>query len=350
MPFGYDAGAYAEMQNLSTWRESLNYDKMMAQDAAYKEAANKYSTPNGTGGTMYGVPYSYGGSTSSSGGGSSSSMPPPSGGGTIGGATQPAPYNTGITVGSTNPLSVQMQEQYDPWSRYRPQAGDQLAGKMGATSPSDIYRSKLEAMVSGQFSPDDPSYQWRFQQGQQATERSLAAKGLLNSGNAAIELQQYGQGAASQEYGAQFDRLLKGMSGTEDVYNTQMGRLMKMAGVDLDPTAGGKLAVQTGQLGVDQGKLGLAGQELSNRWAIDQSKLGLESQQLANQWALGNREADIKEQGVQNSNPMWQSIFNPSSGSTQQTASWDEIRAAKEAMNTAKDRQSYLDQASDIWS
>lgn len=227
---------------------------------------------------------------------------------------------------NANPLSPQIQQQYDPWSKYRPQAGEELAGSIGQSSPSDIYKSKLAQMVGGQFSPSDPSYNWRFKQGQQAVERSLAAKGLLNSGNAAIELQQYGQGAASQEYSAQFSRLLSGMAGTEDVYNTQMDRLMKMAGIDIDPTSGGKLAIQSGQLGVEQGRLGLQGQELANDWylknaglGLEQGKLGLSSQELANEWALKNRELGLKEQlgyqsmltggvgGMQGTN--WSAIF-----------------------------------------
>jgi hypothetical protein len=136
------------------------------------------------------------------------------------------------------------QATYDPWSKYRGAAGDKLASnEFGANDPSNFYRDKLQAMSSGEFSPDDPSYAWRFQQGQQATERSLASKGLLNSGNAAIELQQYGQGAASQEYGAQFTRMLQGLTGVSQQYDTQQQRLMSMAGINLDPSTGAKLNI-----------------------------------------------------------------------------------------------------------
>jgi hypothetical protein len=178
------------------------------------------------------------------GGGSSVSMS---------GATGGAPAGTGVTD--------TRQTTYDPWSKYRAQAGDKLAAGMGS-DPSNFYREKLQSMSEGNFSPDDPSYQWRLKQGQQAVERSLAAKGLLNSGNAAIELQQYGQGAASQEYGAQFDRMLKGLSGVSQQYDTQQQRLMQMAGIGLDPTAGAKL--------------GIAQQEANTN-----------SQQVANQFSLG---------------------------------------------------------------
>jgi hypothetical protein len=120
----------------------------------------------------------------------------------------------------------------DPFSFYRGSAADMLAGYADPKAdPSNIYRSRLQQMLMGEFSPNDPSYQWRFDQGQQAVERSLAARGLLDSGNAAIELQQYGQGAASQEYQAQFARILGAMGGVENQYNSQIGRLMELAGI-----------------------------------------------------------------------------------------------------------------------
>lgn len=132
----------------------------------------------------------------------------------------------------------------DPWGFYRENAGNQLNSKfLNGNDPSDFYRNKLQALSSGQFGPSDPSYQWRFDQGQQAVERSQAAKGLLNSGNAAIELQQYGQGAASQEYQAEFQRTLQGLSGVESQYNSQFSRLAQMAGINLDPTGSDKIDV-----------------------------------------------------------------------------------------------------------
>ena len=133
------------------------------------------------------------------------------------------------------------QLRLDPWGYYRAGAADNLAQFAGREDPSNIFRDRLTQMSTGSFSPDDPSYKWRLDQGQQAVERSLGARGLLNSGNAAIELQQYGQGAASQEYAAQFGRLLQGMQGVESQYNSQFSRLAQMAGIGLDPAASSKI-------------------------------------------------------------------------------------------------------------
>jgi hypothetical protein len=158
--------------------------------------------------------------------------------------------------------------QTDPWSKYRAASGDNLA-TMAQTDPSDFYRNKLQEMSSGTFTPDDPSYKFRLEQGQQATERSLASKGLLNSGNAAIELQNYGQQAASQEYGAQFDRMLKGLSGVSTQYDTRIKQLMNMAGVGLDPTSSAKLNIESFKANTDLYGLGL--QADTSRYVADVS-------------------------------------------------------------------------------
>lgn len=53
----------------------------------------------------------------------------------------------------------------------------------------------------------DPSYQFRLEQGLEATDRRMAAGGFLNSGNRAAELNNYAQGQASTEFQNQFSRL-----------------------------------------------------------------------------------------------------------------------------------------------
>ena len=51
-----------------------------------------------------------------------------------------------------------------------------------------------------------PAYKWRYDQGLEAVNRTAAAKGMLGSGNRLSELVKYGQGAASQEYGDEWNR------------------------------------------------------------------------------------------------------------------------------------------------
>lgn len=51
------------------------------------------------------------------------------------------------------------------------------------------------------------AYKFRVGQGEEALQRSMGAKGMLNSGNRLMELTKYGQDMGSQEYDAQFSRL-----------------------------------------------------------------------------------------------------------------------------------------------
>lgn len=82
----------------------------------------------------------------------------------------------------------------------------------------------------------DPGYDFRMQQGQQALERSAAAKGGLNSGGTMRSLSRYGQDYASNEYGKAYDRFNNDKS-------LRYGRLSTLAGMGL--TANG----MTGQAG-----------------------------------------------------------------------------------------------------
>ena len=84
-----------------------------------------------------------------------------------------------------------------------------MAGS-GATMPNYVPVNALTGrmtQVSDNFA-EDPSYQWRFDQGQKALDRSAASKGMLLSGAQGKALQDYGQGAASQEYASWYNRLL----------------------------------------------------------------------------------------------------------------------------------------------
>ena len=54
---------------------------------------------------------------------------------------------------------------------------------------------------------NDPSYQFRLKQGQQALDRSSAARGMGYSGAQMKAAQDYGQGMASTEFGNYYNRL-----------------------------------------------------------------------------------------------------------------------------------------------
>jgi len=75
----------------------------------------------------------------------------------------------------------------------------------GVSSLADLVNLGKEKF---EFSQDDPSYQFRLQEGQKALEASAAARGGLNSGGTLKALTRYGQGMASTEYQAAFERFL----------------------------------------------------------------------------------------------------------------------------------------------
>lgn len=82
----------------------------------------------------------------------------------------------------------------------------------------------------------DPGYQFRMDQGQQALERSAAAGGGLLSGGTGKALQQYGQDYASGEYSNAYNRF-------NNDQTTRFNRLSALAGT-------GQTATNTiGQLG-----------------------------------------------------------------------------------------------------
>jgi len=87
-------------------------------------------------------------------------------------------------------------------------AADPFAAQRGQ------YQQSLQQLMQGNFTPTDPSYKFRFDQGLEAVNRGAAASGMLNSGNRLAELMSYGQNLASTEYGNQFQRLAL-LSGAE---------------------------------------------------------------------------------------------------------------------------------------
>ena len=94
----------------------------------------------------------------------------------------------------------QTKQSYDEAKGYQQPWQD-----FGQTALQDYesWRSDPNAVSS------DPSYQWRFGQGQEAVENSAAARGGALSGNALRAITDYGQDAASQEYGAEFARRMQ---------------------------------------------------------------------------------------------------------------------------------------------
>ena len=116
-----------------------------------------------------------------------------------------------VVLGGGQNYLQQIQALLQPASQ--PQAG------ASSRQYSNPYEERLAALVNNpNLIEGTNAYKFRFNQGQQALERSAAAKGMLNSGNTLAELARYGQGMASDEYGREFERL-NSATGQRNQYN-----------------------------------------------------------------------------------------------------------------------------------
>ena len=117
--------------------------------------------------------------------------------------------------------------RYQPYEKFGGERLNALSGKLG--TPLDIM--------------SDPSYKFRFEQGQKGVEGTAAGKGMLKSGDTLRALTEYGQQAASQEYGNAFKRRMQdiemeqglagqfGMGAARDLGNFGMQKENAMTGL-----------------------------------------------------------------------------------------------------------------------
>ena len=79
------------------------------------------------------------------------------------------------------------------------------SGSGQLNNPFDTYL-KSKGLAGGQFNTNNPAYQFQLKQGQQALDRSSAARGMGYSGAQMKAAQEYGQGLASQQYDKEYNR------------------------------------------------------------------------------------------------------------------------------------------------
>ena len=118
----------------------------------------------------------------------------------------------------------------------------------GLSDAETRLRSLLDNPDSVQQSA---AYKFRVGQGQEALQRSLGAKGLLNSGNRLMELTKYGQDMGSQEYDNQFGRI-------KDLVGGYSGSWIGDKNANTAKFAAQSGAWNTAQANADRNRLGLA--------------------------------------------------------------------------------------------
>lgn len=102
-----------------------------------------------------------------------------------------------------------------------------FAGDGQAQQGLDSMRSMLTPGGAG-FQTSDPSYQFRLNQGIESVNRGMGKAGMLGSGNQLAELMQYGQGMASQEFGAEFARRQAYTGTASQLQGQQFGELSQV--------------------------------------------------------------------------------------------------------------------------
>ena len=154
-------------------------------------------------------------------------MGPGVGGGTMG--QMMTPYN---------PLATYSPEAYVPPAPYRPPA---YAAPTPFSRDEYVAATPFEAPTAADMAAD-PSYQFRLQQGQDALERSGAARGVTNTGGTLKDILDYGQNAASQEYGNVYGRMRDTHDMNErnrfNAYESNFGNAMDAYGMNEDNRSG----------------------------------------------------------------------------------------------------------------
>jgi hypothetical protein len=109
------------------------------------------------------------------------------------------------------------------------------AAAVNAADPFSSQRSQYQTQLSNMMTPgsnfqaQDPSYNFRMQQGTAAVNAGAASSGLLNSGNRLTALQNYGQNTASTEFQNQYARLAQ-LSGANTGSTATAGGIVANAG------------------------------------------------------------------------------------------------------------------------
>jgi hypothetical protein len=155
-------------------------------------------------------------------------------------------------------------------------------------NPFDTYLAS-KGLAGGRFDTNNPAYQFQLKQGQQALDRSSAARGMGYSGAQIKAAQEYGQGMASQQYDKEYNRA-SGEFG--DYYNRLAGLAQggqQAAGSIAQ--AGGQFANNAGNTfaNLSNAQTGILGQQANARasgYAANANALSGGLNSLTNLYAL----------------------------------------------------------------
>lgn len=164
------------------------------------------------------------------------------------------------------------KRQYDtnqanlaPWLKAGQGAIGQLSGMLNDGTFKD-WNENFQAPTNV-TEQNDPGYQFRMQQGQQAIERSAAARGGVLSGGTAKALDQYNQDYASNEYGNVYNRAYNEYATRYNQFETnQTNKYNRFAGVaGVGQQAANQLGILGNQSAQNAGNIYMqSGQQIGN--------------------------------------------------------------------------------------
>lgn len=196
----------------------------------------------------------------------------------------------------------------------------------------DLYQNKLRGLLEDPSSfQKTPGFQFALETGSDAINRSNSR--MRGSGNALAALTQYGTGLASQEYGAQLDRLGK-LTGQEQQYDLGQVRNandLTMAHINATNTANNNIMGHEAAMGANAvAATSAANAAQRNRWdyELGSAQNANAATRNANDYSLGSARtaADYSLGSQQNAN-------------TAQRNWWDHQSNTQQNNNTAANNQ-----------
>lgn len=110
-------------------------------------------------------------------------------------------------------------------------------GETGTAGPLPQFNAPTFTPPTAAEAFNDPGYQFALQQGEQQLQQSAAAKGTLRTGGTLKDILDYGQQAATQQYGNVYNRAANtfgiNYQGAKDEFAPQYGGWSTMYGGDL---------------------------------------------------------------------------------------------------------------------
>lgn len=189
-----------------------------------------------------------------------------------------------------------VEKQLSPWVQTGETANKQVNALMGFEGEEAAKNALMR----------DPSYQFRLKQGQQALERSAIGDAGLLTGNTAIELQNYGQDMASQEFNNAFNRLMtlstqgQGAAGATAGYRWNLGEKQAANENALTERTTGARSAYAGQQADIAGSLAKVRSENEGRVqdAIGQNALNRSNTAAQGAWNVSNAQAGGAQQNA----------------------------------------------------